>query len=92
MTSKEVEFCIYFKEILLVRVINIPYLKEASLLEMTYNNKRVIVSIIYCFPSQIIGEFDSFLRSVERLLSDIKKTKPFLSVIKGDFNAGPSYW
>ena len=37
--------CIYFKEILPVRVINIPYLKEALLLEMNYN-KRVIVSII----------------------------------------------
>ena len=37
--------CIYFKEILPVRVINIPYLKEALLLEMNYN-KRVIVTII----------------------------------------------
>ena len=65
--------CIYFKEILPVRVINIPYLKEALLLEMNYNNKRVIVSVIYRSPSQNNSEFDSFLRSVERPLSDIKK-------------------
>ena len=32
--------CIYFKEILPVRVINIPYLKEALLLEINYNNKK----------------------------------------------------
>ena len=38
--------CIYFKEILPVRVINIPYLKEALLLEMNYNSKRVIVFVI----------------------------------------------
>ena len=44
--------CIYFKEILPVRVINIPYLKEALILEMTYNNKRVLVSVIYRSPSQ----------------------------------------
>ena len=69
--------CIYFKEILPVRIINIPYLKEALLLEMNYNNKRVIVSVIYRSPSQNNSEFDSFLRSVERLLRDIKKLNHF---------------
>ena len=63
--------CIYYKESLPVRGINIPYLKEASLLEMIYNNKKGIVSIIYRSPSQNNCEFDSFLRSVDRLLSDI---------------------
>ena len=58
---------------------------------MTCNNKKVIVSVIYHSPSQNNCEFDSFLRSVERLLSDIKKSKPFLSVITGDFNARSSY-
>ena len=52
---------------------------------MTYNNKKVIVSVIYCSPSHNC-EFDSFLRSVE------KKSKPFLSVITGDFNARSLYW
>ena len=84
--------CIYFKEILSVRVITIPYLKEALLLEMNYNNKRVIVSIIYHSPSQNNSKFHSFLRSLERLLSNIKKTKPFLSVITGDFNARTPCW
>ena len=40
---KKGEVCIYFKEILPVRVINIPYLKEGLLLEMNYNNKMVSV-------------------------------------------------
>ena len=65
--------CIYYKESFPVRAINIPYLKEALLLEMTYNNKKVTVSVIYRSPSQNNSVFDSFLRSVERLLSDIKK-------------------
>ena len=69
--------CIYFKQILPVRVITIPYLKEALLLEMNYNNKRVIVSIIYHSPSQDNSEFHSFVRSVERLLSNIKKLNHF---------------
>ena len=59
---------------------------------MTYDNKKVVVSVIYRSPSQNNFEFDSFLRSVERLLSDIKNSKPFLSVITGDFNARYLYW
>ena len=52
---------------------------------MNYNNKRVIVSVIYRSPSQNNSEFDSFLKS-------LKNTKPFLSVITGDFNARTSCW
>ena len=44
--TKRVGVCIYYKESLPVRVISLPYLKEALLLEMTYNNKKVIVSVI----------------------------------------------
>ena len=65
--------CIYYKESLPVRVISLPYLKEALLLEMTYNNKKVIVSIIYCSPSQNNSEFDLLLSNFEKLLSDINK-------------------
>ena len=32
--------CIYYKESLPIRCISLPYLKEALLLEMTYNNKK----------------------------------------------------
>ena len=54
---------------------------------MTYNNKKVIVSVIYRPPSQNNREFDLFLSNFEKLLSDINKHKPFLSVITGDLNA-----
>ena len=84
--------CIYYKESLPVRVISLPYLKEALLLEMTYNKKKVIVSVIYCSPSQNDSEFDLFLPNFEKLLSDINEHKPFLSVITGDFNARSSSW
>ena len=52
--------CIYYKESLPARVISLPYLKEALLLEMTYSNKKVIVSVIYRSPSQNNSEFDLF--------------------------------
>ena len=53
--------CIYYKESLPVRIISLPYLKEALLLEVTYNNKEIIVSVIYRSPSQNNIEFDLFL-------------------------------
>ena len=40
--------CIYYKESLPVGIISLPYLKEALLLEMIYNNKKVIVPVICC--------------------------------------------
>ena len=39
--------CIYYKESLPVRVIDLPYFKEVLLLEMSFNKKKVIVSVIY---------------------------------------------
>ena len=39
--------CIYCKESLPVKIINLPYFKEALLLEMSYNKNKVIVSVIY---------------------------------------------
>ena len=84
--------CIYYKEPLPIRVITLPYLKEALLLEMTYNNKKVIMSVTYRFPSQNNSEFDLFLSNFEKILSKISKRKPFLSVVTGDFNAISSSW
>ena len=59
---------------------------------MTYNNKKVIVSVIYRSASQNNIEFDLFLSNFEKLLSDINERKPFSSVITGDFKARSSLW
>ena len=84
--------CIYYKESLQVQVISLPYLKEALLLEMTYNYKKVKVSVIFRSPSQSNSKFDLFLSNFNKLLRDISKRKPSLSVITGEFNARSSSW
>ena len=84
--------CIYYKESLPVRVISIPYFNEALLLEMSYNNKKVMVSVIYRSPSQTNDEFDTFLSNFQMLLNDINNRKPSLSVVTGDFNSRCSSW
>ena len=84
--------CIYYKESLPVQVINQHYLKKVVLLEMSYNNKRVIVSVIYRSPSQSTDEVDSFLSNFENSLNDVTKRKPSLFVVIGDFNSRSSSW
>ena len=84
--------CIYHKESLPVRVINLPCFNEALLLEMTYNKKKVILSVIYRSPSQNTDEFELFLSNLENLLNDINERQPSLSVVTGDFNARSVSW
>ena len=89
--------CIYYKESLPVQVISTPYFKEALLLEMNHNNKKVMVSVIYRSPSQTNDEFDAFLSNLmhsylKLLFNDINYRKPFLSVVTGDFNSRCSSW
>ena len=56
--------CIYYKESLPVRVINLPYLKEALLLKLNDQNKKIIISSLYRSPSQNSEEFESFLTNL----------------------------
>ena len=84
--------CVYYKESLPVRIISLPYFKEALLLEMNQNNKKVIISVIYRSPSQNSCEFESFLTNFEQLVSEIRNRNPSLSIITGDFNSRSSLW
>ena len=73
-----------------VRIKTLSYFKEALLLEMIHDNKKVLVFVIYRSPSQSNCEFESFL---SHLLSEINKCKPSLAVITGDFSArSPAWW
>ena len=84
--------CIYYKGSLPVQIINQHYLKEALLLEMNYNNKKVIVSVIYRSPSQSTYEFDSFISNFKVFLNDINNRKLSLSAVTGDFDSRSSSW
>ena len=84
--------CIYYRESLPVRVINLPYLQEALRLELNDQNKKIIISSLYRSPSQNSEELESFLTNFEHLLSDINARKPSVSVILGDFNARSTSW
>ena len=61
--------CIYYKESQKFRVINLPYLQEALLLELNDQNKKIIISNLYRCPSQNSEEFENLLTNFEHLLS-----------------------
>ena len=84
--------CIYYKESLPVRVINLPYFKEALVLDLSFNIQKVIVSVIYRSLGQNSNQFELFLSNLENFLSDINNRKSSLSVVTGDFNAISSSW
>ena len=48
---------IYYKKPLPIWVIGLPYLNQALFLEMTFNNKKVIVPVTYRSPSQNNNKF-----------------------------------
>ena len=49
--------CMYYKESLVVKVINISYLQECLLFEVMIDNIRGYIAFIYRSPSQNISHF-----------------------------------
>ena len=67
--------CIYYKESLSVRIVNIPSLTECLVCEVTIQSKKGYVAIVYRSPSQSTSEFESFLSRLEDLLSNALSSK-----------------
>ena len=67
-------------------------MKEAVLLELVQNNKKLFVSVVYCSPSQNNDAFNQFLLNFEKILLDLNLWKLYLTLVKRDFNARSSSW
>ena len=85
--------CIYFKESLSIRFLDVPSnLNECLLCELSYKNKKCFIATLYRSPSQSREEFEKFLSTFEVLIKTISNQKDAISIIMGDFNARPSNW
>ena len=78
---------IYYKEPLAVRLVDITFLHECIVCELTIQNKKGYVDVMYRSPSQSSIEFESFLSGFEDMLSSVLFSKSQFTVILGDFNA-----
>ena len=68
--------CLYYKENLSLRSINVPFLSQCVLCEVTLQSQKGYVIVIYRSPSQSTVEFDEFLSNFENLLNFAKGLKP----------------
>ena len=84
--------CIYYKENLSLRIISTSYFDQCLLCEVTCQNQKGYIAVIYHSPSQSCIEFEDFLFNLEKLTNQIKPFKPSFTIILGNFNARSSDW
>ena len=84
--------CIYYNESLAIRLINVNYLSECLLCEITFDNTKGYIAVLYRTSSQTSSTFNHFLLNFEKMLQEISAFKPDFSIILGDFNARSKSW
>ena len=72
--------CIYYKNLLPLKVTNIQYLQECINFEMKIGDKLCNFVALYRSPSQSQDEFEKFAKNLELNLDTISANNPFLSV------------
>ena len=85
--------CIYYKDTLPIRFLNITNLAECLICEIVYNQRKCFIVSLYRSPSQTLAEFDNFITKFEAIIDKIiTPGSPNLIFIIGDFNAKLSTW
>ena len=80
----------YYKENLSLRIISTSYFDQCLLCEVTCQNEKGYIVVIYHSPSQSCSEFEDFLLNLEKLINQIKQLKLSFTIILGDFNVRSS--
>ena len=84
--------CVYYKNILPFKTINIKYLQESIALEIRIRRKCCKFSCFYRYPSQTNDKFESFLKNFELTSDKIHKETPLMIPVLHDFNAKYIKW
>ena len=84
--------CIYYREALPVKVINVSILNECLVCVLSFGSRRVCLVNIYRTPSQSSNECDTFLLNFEQLLTYLNSIKPHMLLVTGDFIVRFSSW
>ena len=85
--TKKSGVCIYFKNSLPLKVLDIQLLQECINFEIKIADKTCNFISLYRSPSQSKDEFESFADNLELNLDSIALRNPYLIVVLGDFNA-----
>ena len=84
--------CIFYKETLALHIVNSLNFNECIVCEVSIQNSKGYIVVIYRSASQNTIEFESFLSNCEKLLNYITSNNGLFNIIVGDFNARSSVW
>ena len=73
--------CMYYKENLSLRIISTSYFDQCLLCEVTCQNEKGYIAVIYHSPSQSCSEFEDSLLNLEKLINQIKQLTPSFTII-----------
>ena len=85
--SKRGTVCIYYKNFLHLRVLDIQYLNECINTELKIGGKLCYIIALYRSPNQSQDELEKFSEKLELNLDSLVQNNPFLVALTGDFNA-----
>ena len=78
--------CVYYRNSLPLKILDIFYLQECIVFELKIGNKFCKIVSLYRSPNQSQDEFETFTNNLELILDKIFETNPFLVIALGDFN------
>ena len=90
--TKREGVCIYYKNHLPLRVMNINSLNECIVFDIKLGDKICSFAVLYRPPSQSTDEFESFSKNLELTLDRVMQNTPYMMVLLGDFNAKCTNW
>ena len=84
--------CIYYRNFLPLKLIDIHYLNECIAFEIKFGDKVCNFVSLHRSPNQSENDFKNSCNSFELTLDAVSATNPFLIVAIRDFNAKSSNW
>ena len=90
--SKQRGICVYYRNSLPSKILDISYLQKCIVFELKMGNKFYKIVSLYRSPSQSQGEFETFTDNLEPTLDKVFETNPFLVTGPGSINVKLSQW
>ena len=84
--SKQGGVCVYYRNSLPLKILDIFYLQECIVFELKIGNKFCKILSLYRSHNQSQDEFETFTNNLELILDKIFETNPFLVNALGSFN------
>ena len=84
--------CIYYRNCLPLKLINVCYFNECITLVIKLGDKICNFVSLYRSPNQSEDDFENFCKNFELTLDAVSATNPFLMVAIGNFSAKSSNW